>query len=269
MSLVRNCKRFVLAGLLGAALTMASASPALASHPDPAEVKDLELRRDGLEDQRQVLRRKQTKIGQAVENLVRGRMYATSRETAGVGSGARDVSGERQLERLFAESDHNRAELRKVKTQLKRVAERLETAEVAGTPAGTEAEDRLFHPTPGYGFGSPFGQRLHPITRTVRLHAGVDIGAPAGTPVLAAADGTVTHAGWMGGYGMTVDVAHANGLMTRYAHLSEILVSPGQAIAHQEPLGLVGSTGQSTGPHLHFEVHRDGIPVDPAPFYRD
>jgi tetratricopeptide (TPR) repeat protein len=115
---------------------------------------------------------------------------------------------------------------------------------------------------------SGFGWRIHPITGDRRFHEGIDFGAPEGTPVLAAAAGDITTAGWMGGYGLTVVIRHSAELETLYAHLSKITVQPGQRVAAGAPLGHVGSTGNSTGPHLHFEErqHRDGqwIAVNPS-----
>jgi murein DD-endopeptidase MepM/ murein hydrolase activator NlpD len=110
---------------------------------------------------------------------------------------------------------------------------------------------------------SGFGTRVHPITGEVRLHTGLDLGAPSGTPVAAAAAGVVAFAGPMGGYGNAIDVRHADGTTTRYAHLSVILVRGGQRVAAGQGIGLVGSTGLSTGPHLHFEVRTAAGPVDP------
>jgi murein DD-endopeptidase MepM/ murein hydrolase activator NlpD len=104
---------------------------------------------------------------------------------------------------------------------------------------------------------SPFGYRWG------RLHEGVDIGVGFGTPIHAAAGGTVIHAGWLGGYGNLVVVDHGNGLSTAYAHQQRIYVSPGQGVAQGDVLGEVGSTGHSFGPHLHFEVRVNGNPVDP------
>jgi murein DD-endopeptidase MepM/ murein hydrolase activator NlpD len=103
------------------------------------------------------------------------------------------------------------------------------------------------------GFGMRWG----------RLHEGIDIAAPTGAPIWAAAAGTVIHAGWLGGYGNLVVVDHGNGLATAYAHASVILVALGQEVAQGETLSLVGSTGDSSGPHLHFEVRVNGIAVDP------
>ncbi|HEX6257791.1 MAG TPA: M23 family metallopeptidase [Euzebyales bacterium] len=110
---------------------------------------------------------------------------------------------------------------------------------------------------------SGFGTRTHPITGEVRLHTGLDLGAPSGTPVAAAAAGVVASAGWMGGYGNAIDVRHPDGTTTRYAHLSRILVRGGQRVAAGQGIGLVGSTGLSTGPHLHFEVRTAAGPTDP------
>jgi murein DD-endopeptidase MepM/ murein hydrolase activator NlpD len=99
-----------------------------------------------------------------------------------------------------------------------------------------------------------------------RMHEGIDISAPSGTSILAAAAGSVIHAGWLGGYGYLVVVDHGNGLATAYAHASAILVAVGQAVSQGETLSLVGSTGNSSGPHLHFEVRVNGVAVDPLPY---
>lgn len=113
---------------------------------------------------------------------------------------------------------------------------------------------------------SPFGYRVHPIFGTRRLHAGLDIAAPSGTPIQAAKAGVVIHAGWRGGYGNTVMVEHEGGVVTLYAHQTKTAVSPGQTVLAGDVIGYVGSTGNSTGPHLHFEVRIGGQPVDPAPY---
>lgn len=99
-------------------------------------------------------------------------------------------------------------------------------------------------------------------------HRGVDIGAPHGTPVIAADSGMVIFAGWNGGYGNLVKIAHGSNMQTWYAHLSEFAVSTGQEVKKGDVIGYVGSTGRSTGPHLHFEVHVDGVAKDPLSFYK-
>jgi murein DD-endopeptidase MepM/ murein hydrolase activator NlpD len=115
---------------------------------------------------------------------------------------------------------------------------------------------------------SPFGWRTHPITGSRRFHAGVDIGAPMGAPVVAAASGTVVSAGWQGGYGKAITIQHNGVQQTLYGHLSEVFVQPGQTIERGTVIGRVGSTGNSTGPHLHFENRMstsDGwVSVDPG-----
>ncbi|MFQ3615001.1 MAG: peptidoglycan DD-metalloendopeptidase family protein [Cyanobacteriota bacterium] len=110
---------------------------------------------------------------------------------------------------------------------------------------------------------SPFGWRVHPIYRTRRFHAGIDFGVPTGTPVRAADRGTVIYAGWYGGYGNTVILNHGGGITTLYAHNSRVAVGVGQSVQRGQTIAAAGSTGLSTGPHVHFEVRVNGQPVDP------
>lgn len=111
---------------------------------------------------------------------------------------------------------------------------------------------------------SHFGLRKDPIDGLNRRHEGIDIAAPAGTPVAAAAGGKVVFSGSAGGYGNMVEILHHNGFMTRYAHNATNLVNVGDEVKAGQSIALVGSTGRSTGAHLHFEVRRDGKPVDPT-----
>ena len=110
---------------------------------------------------------------------------------------------------------------------------------------------------------SGFGLRIHPILRFARMHRGIDFGARWGTPIHAAADGQVTRAGWAGGYGRQVRLAHASGLATSYSHMSSLAVEPGTLVRQGQLIGYVGSSGLSTGPHLHYEVLRGGVAVNP------
>jgi murein DD-endopeptidase MepM/ murein hydrolase activator NlpD len=113
---------------------------------------------------------------------------------------------------------------------------------------------------------SGFGYRSDPFTGTGAMHAGLDFKGPVGTPILAAADGKVVLAGFNGGYGNTVEIRHANGLVTRYAHLSGLHVRAGQMVERGVQIGRMGSTGRSTGSHLHFEVRLNGQAINPRKF---
>jgi murein DD-endopeptidase MepM/ murein hydrolase activator NlpD len=126
----------------------------------------------------------------------------------------------------------------------------------------------LGHPAPGQEMTSGFGARLDPFLGSMAMHGGVDFRAAAGTPVPAAAAGKVIEAGNSGGYGNMVEIAHAGGYSTRYGHLSEIRVKAGEEIRAGDVIGLSGSTGRSTGPHIHYEVRKDGSPVDPVRFIK-
>ncbi len=129
---------------------------------------------------------------------------------------------------------------------------------------GSSARKGLMRtPVDGAQLTSGFGFRMHPILGYSRMHRGVDFAAGSGAPVLAAAGGTVRIAGWHGGHGNYVMIDHGKGLSTAYAHLSRINVRPGERVGQGERVGLVGSTGMSTGPHLHYEVWQNGRAIDP------
>jgi murein DD-endopeptidase MepM/ murein hydrolase activator NlpD len=113
---------------------------------------------------------------------------------------------------------------------------------------------------------SPFGWRMHPVLGYRRFHAGLDFAASYGSTIRAADSGTVIFAGWYGGYGKAVIINHGKGITTLYGHTSELYVTEGQGVQRGQAIAAVGSTGLSTGPHLHFEVRRDGTPINPADY---
>ncbi|HMP46199.1 MAG TPA: M23 family metallopeptidase [Sphingopyxis sp.] len=115
---------------------------------------------------------------------------------------------------------------------------------------------------------SSYGMRVHPITGKVARHNGIDIPAPHGTPIYATADGIVGRAQRLGGYGLYVEIEHGNAIQTRYGHMSSYVVQSGQQVKKGDIIGYVGSTGRSTGNHLHYEVRIEGAPVNPMPFVR-
>ncbi len=134
---------------------------------------------------------------------------------------------------------------------------------------GVVSQMPLARPMSGeHDFTSNFGYRTDPFTRGLAMHTGVDFRAEPGSPILATAPGKVVAAEYNGGYGNMVEVEHANGLSTRYAHMSAISVSVGQTVKAGSVLGKVGSTGRSTGPHLHYETRINEEPVDPARFLK-
>ncbi|GAC1504163.1 MAG: peptidoglycan DD-metalloendopeptidase family protein [Vulcanimicrobiaceae bacterium] len=173
-----------------------------------------------------------------------------------------------QLEELSAQEEQALQALiiqRQREIEAQREAERR-AQRLAGHPASTTVatgSGALMWPVSG-PITSPFGWRMHPIHHRMILHEGMDIAADTGTPIKAADAGRVIVAGWTGGYGNYINIDHGGGVSTGYGHCSAIYVSVGQDVKKGQVIGAVGSTGYSTGPHLHFEVRINGQPVDPA-----
>lgn len=121
-------------------------------------------------------------------------------------------------------------------------------------------------PLEGAALTSGFGMRTHPVLGGRRQHQGIDLAAPTGTPVYATADGIINRADWYSSYGLFISINHGAAMETRYAHLSRLAVAAGDSVKKGDLIGYVGSTGRSTGPHLHYEVRVDGLAVNPIPY---
>ena len=162
---------------------------------------------------------------------------------------------------------------KETKAKIEKYQEELDLINLEMLLSSMENNDSIYvggiflWPTPGYyTITSPFGMRLHPILKTYRVHTGMDIGAPMGSFVLAANSGVVSKATYSTSYGNLVMINHGNGISTAYAHGSEILVEEGQEVNRGDIIMKVGSTGWSTGPHLHFEIIVNGVKIDPYPY---
>lgn len=138
--------------------------------------------------------------------------------------------------------------------------------DVVGGDIGAEVSIPSSMPLENMRLTSSYGMRDHPIFKRRRSHNGVDLAAPTGTPIRATGDGIVEMAKRYGGYGLYVQLDHGGKLETRYAHMSRMAVSAGERVVKGQIIGYVGSTGNSTGPHLHYEVRIAGAPVDPSPY---
>ncbi|MEZ5244812.1 MAG: peptidoglycan DD-metalloendopeptidase family protein [Acidimicrobiales bacterium] len=187
---------------------------------------------------------------------------------AAIASQIRELEAE--LARQAAEEAARKAAEEQARLEAEQAAEASdEPATADDAPAAPPVVDGPFsithRPVPG-AVTSGFGSRVHPIFGTSRNHYGVDLNGSSGDPIVAAAAGRVITAGWMSGYGNVVILSHGDGYTTLYAHQSAILVSNGDTVAGGATLGRVGSTGWSTGPHLHFEIRIDGTAVDPLSY---
>ena len=165
----------------------------------------------------------------------------------------------RDLERQQKLYEQQEDELLQQSKQLETVIQQLQAKSSIKYGGG-----KLLWPVPSSNvITSPFGTRLHPVLGVYRMHTGIDIAANTGASIVAAADGQVIFSGYYGGYGYTVIIDHGDGISTLYAHNSALLVKEGDTVKRGQVIAKAGSTGLSTGPHLHFEVRKNGVPVNP------
>lgn len=171
--------------------------------------------------------------------------------------------------RLQQELNQDATEVKKQLDQFEKEAKDLEKVILQLQSEGDYIGGVMKWPVTGHTrISSPYGNRIHPILKTKRFHSGIDIPAPTGTNIVAAASGKIAFAGTQGGYGKTVIVDHGGGIMTLYAHNSQLAVSKGDQVNQGSVISKAGSTGMSTGPHLHFEVRKNGKYVDPMPWLK-
>lgn len=254
---------------------------------DEAELERLKVQQDADRAAAQSERDRVTGLVEAQQALV-AQVDARAAEKQQVLAGLESdkASAEQLVAELEAESDRIEAELaaaaaaaeaaRQAEAERAAAAQAAQAAPGGGSSAAAPASSgsstsgavavgsgRFLLPINGR-ISSPFGYRIHPISRVRKLHTGMDISGGSGTPIGAAGAGTVIYAGWRGGYGNTVIIDHGGGIATLYAHQSRVGSSVGQTVSAGQVIGYVGSTGYSTGPHLHWEVRVNGTPVNPA-----
>lgn len=172
-----------------------------------------------------------------------------------------------EMERVKTELVKDHVALEDQEDELLKLAKQIEEVIRRKQSTGKYVGGVMSWPATGYErITSPYGYRIHPILKTKKLHTGIDIGVPMGGNIVAAQSGRVIHSDWLGGYGKVAMIDHGGGIVTLYAHNSKLLVKEGQEVKRGQVITKAGSTGMSTGPHLHFEVRENGNYVDPLKY---
>ena len=175
----------------------------------------------------------------------------------------------RSKETYMADLQDNIEEIQRQEAAMEDQSKQIEKDILAAQRAVEYAGGELAWPVPGhYRITSPYGGRIHPITGVWSTHGGTDIAAPNGTPIVSSNDGVVIYAGYHYSYGNYIIVDHGGGIATLYAHCSKLLAWNGQAVTKGETIALIGSTGESTGNHIHYEVRVNGVRKDPMGYLK-
>ena len=224
-------------------------------------VGGLETARDEVDAEKDAIARREGAVADAARVLQEKTDELAALRAAQAASQAAALAVRQQKAGALKGVNQDLAELERQEDQILAESQAL-TGVITGSSGSGQGTGSLIYPVNG-PITSPFGWRIHPILGYKKFHTGVDFGVGYGTPIRAADSGTVIYATWMGGYGNVIIVDHGDGLSTLYAHQSSLAVGTGARVTRGQTVGYVGSTGFSTGPHLHFEVRVNGNPVDP------
>lgn len=216
-----------------------------------------------MKEQRDIVEQKKVELEaqRASVEITKSKLESRKRDLETVSRQKEDLMG-----RLVKDIDAYEKEYDKLNEYAKQIESKIVELQQNTNPYSGGV---MLWPVEGYSrISSSFGYRIHPIFNVQKLHTGIDIPAPTGTVARAASDGIVIYADWLGSYGKAVMIDHGGGIVTLYAHNSSILVSEGETVARGQSISKIGSTGNSTGPHLHFEVRKNGAYVDPIPWLK-
>jgi len=224
----------------------------------------LQATRDTVEREKQAIAGRESAVQKAVADLQQQNDELAALRAAQAAQQAASLALRKQKNGTLSSVENNLALLERQEDQLLAESNAL-SGVINGSSGGGGGTGSLIWPVSG-PVTSSFGWRIHPILGYRKFHTGIDIGAGYGAPIHAADSGTVIYATWMSGYGNVIIIDHGRGISTLYAHQSSLAVGNGARVSRGQTIGYVGSTGFSTGPHLHFEVRLNGNPVDPMAY---